>query len=70
MSNEAMLEYLSLREFMNNNVIASWENKNSTENRAWYTDDENIRLDINKIKSRLTELEKLIIKSYVIDNPA
>lgn len=67
MSNEAMLEYISLREFMNNNVIASWENKNSTENRAWYTDDENIRLDINKIKSRLTELEKQIIKSYVID---
>lgn len=67
---ETMLEYLVLREFMNNNVIASWENKNSKENRAWYSDDTDIKLDINKVKSRLTELEKQIIKPYVIDNPA
>lgn len=63
-----MLEYYSLRSFMDYNAIASWDNLNSKGNTCWYSDGKTLKVDLYKIKDRLSELEKIIIAPYVIDN--
>lgn len=68
MTNEAYLEYLTLREFMNCNISIDWENLNSEQDKGWYSDNTPFKFDLHKVKERLTELEKIIIKPYVIDN--
>lgn len=64
---ETMLEYLTLQNVMYNNFPASWENLNSKANQGWYSDSSTFEVDLTKVKQRLTELEREIMKPYVID---
>ena len=63
------LEYLCLRKFMNNNVVADWENSGVQGPKSfWYSNNEKDTLDLTKVKERLTELEREIIKEYIIED--
>lgn len=52
---------------MYNNFPASWETLNSKTNQGWYSDSSTFEVDLSKVKQRLTELEREIMKPYVID---
>ena len=67
MTNEAMLEYLSLRQMMDCNMCASWENDYSIDKEMWFSNGIQFEVDLKKIKQRLFELEAQIINPYVID---
>lgn len=67
MTNEICLEYLTLKNVMDGNVPMGWE-RNPECDRGWYSDNTSFKFDNDKITKRLTELEKLIMKPYVIDN--
>ena len=53
---------------MDNNACSYWDNIYTNEPmKAWYSDGTKLTVDLVKVKKRLTELEKEIIKPYVID---
>lgn len=66
MVNEHYLEYLALDSILQGYMNSDSLIKNSKNNKGWYADGTRFVVDLEKLKERVTELQKRFLKDYVI----
>lgn len=66
MMNEHYLEYLALNSILQDYLIAAALTFNSKDNYGWYANGMKFKIDLDKLKDRITELQKRFLKDYVI----
>lgn len=66
MVNEHYLEYLALDSILQGYMSFDSLSKNPKNNKGWYADGTKFIVDLDKLKERVTELQKRFLKDYVI----
>lgn len=64
---EKYLEYLALNTILMDYMYLSDYSKNLPECEVYLADNKPVKLNASKLRARVTELQKEIIKPYVID---
>lgn len=71
MTTEKYLEYLCLNSILNDWLYMGELAKNRSDIcTLWYANNTEGKLELNKLKNRVTELQKELLENYVIDPDA